>query len=342
MAHTTVCTMCPAPLFLVAAALLGCGGKATVAPQAPPAEPVAKNSMIDPAPADSASASRAAPAPEPPKPAPPSPVVKYTTGFALPESVLYDAEADRYLVSNINGAPADRDNNGFVSVLSPDGQVTALKWIEGGKDKVKLDAPKGMAMVNGVLYVADLTAVRMFDAKSGAPKGETAVPGSTFLNDLAAGPDGKIYVSDSGMKPGPDGKLAPSGTDAVYVIEKGHVKAIAKGADLGGPNGVVWTEKGILTCGLRSNEVYRIDDKGKKADVTTAPAGHLDGLLVLGESLLVTSHDGSAIYRGKLGGSFEVALADQKTPADIGYDTKRQRLLVPHLRENTVEVYDLK
>jgi len=136
--------------------------------------------------------------------APPKAAVKYT-GLATPESVLYDAENDRYLVSNINGKPTEKDNNGFISVLSPDGEITTLKWIEGGKNKVKLDAPKGLALAKGVLYAADITVVRMFDAKTGAPKGDIPVPGSTFLNDLSSGPDGKIYVSDSGLKMGASG-----------------------------------------------------------------------------------------------------------------------------------------
>jgi hypothetical protein len=62
----------------------------------------------------------------------------------------------------------------------------------------------------------------------------------------------------------------------------------------------------------------------------------------IGDSLLVTSWEASTIFRGKLGGTFEAVLTGQKSPADIGYDTKRSRVIVPHLTENTVEVYDLK
>ena len=36
-------------------------------------------------------------------------------GFQTPESVLHDTTADVYLVSNINGAPAEKDDNGFIS-----------------------------------------------------------------------------------------------------------------------------------------------------------------------------------------------------------------------------------
>ncbi len=329
--------------IVAAAAMVSCGGEAPPPAQSPAASasaaPVAKNSVEPPAAAPAASAAPPA-ASEPPKPAAPSPVAKYT-GFAHPESVLYDADNDRYLVSNINGNPGDKDNNGFISVLSPDGQVTTLKWIEGGKNKVKLDAPKGSAIVKGVLYVADITSVRMFDLKTGAPKGEVAVPGATFLNDVAAGPDGKVYVSDSGVKITASG-FEPTKSDAVYVIEKGKAKALAKTTDLHAPNGLVWTDKGLVACSMGAPEVFRLDDKGAKQDVTKTPGGMLDGLVSLGDSLLVTSHEASAVFRGKLGGTFDVAIPDQKTPADIGYDTKRGRVLLPHLGEDTVDVYELK
>jgi sugar lactone lactonase YvrE len=322
-----------------AAVLPACGGE-TPPPEPPPPPPVtsaAPAPSAEPAPTASATAS-AAPTPPPPPPAPTA-AQKYT-GLSTPESVLYDADADRYLVSNINGKPDVVDNNGFISILSPDGGVTTPKWIEGGK-KTKLNAPKGMALVKGVLYVSDITTVRMFDAKTGASKGEVAIPGSTFLNDLAAGPDGKVYVSDTGVKFGASGP-EPTGTDAVYVIEKGHAKALAKGKELGGPNGLLVVDNGVVVVTFGSGEVYRLDDKGKKQDVSKPPKGMLDGVVQLGDSLLVTSWEGSAIYKGKLGGTFDAVLSDQKSPADIGYDTKRGRVLIPHFLEDMVEAYDLK
>jgi len=317
---------------------VACGAE-TPPPSPPPPPPTLAETPRTPAPTAAASAS-AAPAPDLALPPPPKPVATYT-GLETPESVLYDEQGDRYLVSNINGKVTDTDDNGFISALSPDGQVTALKWIEGGKNKVKLDAPKGLAISKGVLYAADITTVRMFDLKSGAPKGEVKIAGSTFLNDLAAAPDGKVYVSDSGMKAGAK-DFESTGTDAVYVIEGGKAKAIAKSTDLGKPNGLLVTDKGVVVVTFGSGEVYRLDAKGAKVDVTKPPKGALDGVVALGDSLLVSSWEGSAIYRGKLGGTFDVVLGDQKSPADIGYDTKRGRVLVPHFMENTVEAYELK
>jgi hypothetical protein len=323
----------------LALSLPACGGE-TPPPAAPPVTSAAPASSSAPsAAAPAAPADSAAPA-APAKPAGPVSVAKYT-GFSAPESVLYDTDADRYIVSSIVGKPSDKDDNGFISVLSPDGTVTTLKWIEAGKNKVKLNAPKGLALVDGVLYVADIDVVRKFDAKTGAPKGDIAIPGSTFLNDLASGPDGKVYVSDSGIKLADKGP-EPTKTDAVYVIDKGKVKALAKGTDLGGPNGLLVTDKGVVVVTFGSGEMYRLDEKGKKQDVTKPPAGGLDGVVALGDSLLVSSWQASAVFKGKLGGTFETVLSDQRSPADIGYDTKRGRLLVPRMQEDTVEVFELK
>ena len=267
-----------------------------------------------------------------------SQAVERYTGLAAPVSVLYDADRDRYLVSNVNGAATAKDNNGFISVLSPDGRIASLKWIEGGRNGVLLDAPKGLAIAAGVLYVTDVDVVRRFDVESGAAKGEIVVPGSTFLNDLSAAPDGKLYLSDSGP---PTGRWDAKGTEAVYVIERGRAKLLANGKQLGRPSGVLWTDQGLVVCPFGSGEIYRLDAKGARQEVTKTPAGGLAGIVKLGDWLLVTSWQSSSVFRGKLGGSFEVALADQKSPADIGYDTKRARLLVPHFTEDTVEAFEL-
>src|SRR5688572_4434899 len=55
----------------------------------------------------------------PPTPDPAAPVVVAGAGFATPESVLYDAESDVYLVSNVNGGPTAADGNGFISRVDP-------------------------------------------------------------------------------------------------------------------------------------------------------------------------------------------------------------------------------
>src|SRR5207245_6256953 len=140
---------------------------------------------------------------------PPSTTPTKLTGFQTPESVLYDPDQDVYFVSNINGQPTAADDNGFISRINPDTLQNDLKWIDAAKPDIILNAPKGMAILGDDLYVADLSVVRKFDRKTGKPKGEIPIPGSTFLNDVAS--DGKaVYVSDTGMKAGANG-FEPAG-----------------------------------------------------------------------------------------------------------------------------------
>jgi len=157
--------------------------------------------------------------------------------------------------------------------------------------------------------------------------------------DLTVGSDGNVYLADAGI---PSGTFVPSGTDSVYVIDGGRAKPLAKGLDLKRPESIVWTPKGLVVCSFETNEIYRLDAQGRKQDITKTPGAGLAGIVSLGDFLLVTSWESSSIFRGKLGGSFEVAFADQKSPSDLGYDSERARLLVPHFRENTVEAFELR
>lgn len=278
-----------------------------------------------------------------PKPAPkPTAAVTFSEGLSTPESVLYDAETDTYLVSNINGTPLEKDNNGYITELSPDGKVVAAKWVEGGKNGVTLHAPKGSALVGGVFYVADIDVVRLFDRKTGAPKGEVKLPGATFANDVAVSPDGKLlYVSDSGLNP----KFEGTGTDAVFVITPGKkptARPFVKGKDLHGPNGLLVTADAVHVVSFGANELQTYDLKGKKkGEFTTLPNGGLDGFIAVGDEVLVSSWGGKALYRGKPGGEWKPAFTELEAPADVGFDSKRKRVLVPRFQGNTVEAWQL-
>ncbi len=322
---------------LLATALLAVGlaacAKSKVQPPAAAAEPAAETA---------AAAAEAAPA-EPVAPTPPpapEPVVAYKD-MAVPESVLYDEKDDCYLVSNINGDPGAHDNNGFISKLGPDGAVIAMKWIEGGKGKIKLDAPKGMGIVGDVLYVADIDTVRMFNRKTGAPKGEIKIKGSTFLGDITTAPDGRVFVSDIAITFA-DGKASPTGTDAVYMINKAKkVIPLAKTTDLGGPNGLVVVNDKLWVVSMLSGELYSLDAKtpGAKADAQKLPKGGLDGIIVTPDGILVSSWELGGVMKGQPGGEFTPVLEQMAASADIGFDSKRNRILVPRFMDNAVEVY---
>jgi sugar lactone lactonase YvrE len=275
------------------------------------------------------------------EPAKPKPTTIEGVGFKTPESILYDAEQDVYLVSNINGSPLEADNNGFISKVDPDGKVVELKWIEGGQKDAILGAPKGMAISGELLYVADINFVRLFDRKTGEPKGKIGIGGATFLNGVATGPDGTVYVSDSGLKGGKEG-LEPNGTDAVFMLANAQPKKLAMDKELGGPNGLAIDETGAWVVTFGSGELYKLTKDGKRESVTKPPTGALDGLVKLSDgTFLVSSWEGSAVYRGKPGGTFETVISDVTSPADIGFDSKRNRVLIPLFQKDAIVVAEL-
>ncbi|MEX2282644.1 MAG: SMP-30/gluconolactonase/LRE family protein [Gemmatimonadota bacterium] len=257
-------------------------------------------------------------------------------GFSTPESVLYDEVGDVYLVSNINGAPIDKDDNGFISRVSPDGTVQTLKWIDGAADNVTLNAPKGLAIVGDTLFVADIDSVRAFNRNDGSSLAARGIPGVKFLNDLATGMDGKLYVSDTGV----NGDFSPAGTDAVYRFDAGRAVAVSKTTGLHGPNGLAIAPEGVLIVPFGAAVVHRVKaDGGAVENVVTLPTGGLDGLVrLLDGSLLVSSWEGKAVYKVDPQGQVTTVLENMESPADIGYDTKRGRLLIPVFNQNRVEV----
>ena len=336
-ALVTVLSAVSAGTFLMVA----CGGE-TPSSTAPT---TSASTTAAPPPTQSASATTSATASAsatPPAPTGPTPSF-HLAGFQTPESVAYDDQNDRYLVSNINGNPGEADNNGYISLVSPDGKIILEKFIAGGVNKVQLSAPKGTAIANGNLYVSDINAVRIFDLKTGAPKGEVKIPGATFLNDVDADASGKVYVSDTGVKVGAKGP-EPTGTDAIYVFDKSNkVKTLVKDKSLEKPNGVYAGDKsGLWVVTFGAPHLYRLDDKGKKQDETTIPAGQLDGIIKNGDDIYVSSWETSSVYKGKVGGTWTVVIPNVKAPADIGLDTKRKRILVPLFLDNAIEAYDIK
>lgn len=262
----------------------------------------------------------------PPAPAKPAPPLTVLDQMKTPESALYDGEHDSYLITNINGGPATKDDNGTIVTVSPDGKTVKV-WIDGASADVKLDAPKGSAIVGGELWVADIDVVRRFDRATGKQGADIPIPGSTFLNDMVADGKGGVFVSDSGL----DAKLEPSETDAVYHIGgDGKVTTVIKDKGLGKPNGLAIDEGGTLwVVTFGSGEMFSLDASGKKSASQKLPKGQNDGIVALphGE-FLVSSWEGKAVYRGKPG-DWKELVTDVESPADIGFDATRKLILVP-------------
>lgn len=265
-------------------------------------------------------------------------------GMKTPESVRYDAAQDLWFVSNINGNPSQKDGNGFIVRLTADGvAMDSTPFIEGGKRGVTLHAPKGMALVSDTLWVADIDVVRAFSARSGAPIASVAIKGSAFLNDVVAGPDGSIYITDTGVKFDEKGQMTHPGPDQLVQVIGRRFKAVITFAGLPGMNGIAWDSIGgrFLLNAFANKNFYSWKPGMAVADSIGLGAGAGDGLEVLA--------DGRALYTSWADSSLSVfangvsstLLKGLPSPADIGYDAKRHRVAVPLFNDGKVRFYTL-
>jgi sugar lactone lactonase YvrE len=265
------------------------------------------------------------------------------SGFSTPESALFDERGGVYLVSNIAGGPSEMNGEGFISRVTLGGEIENLRWIDGRAANVTLNAPKGLALKGDTLIVTDIEVVRLFHRTTGQPLGDWAVPGATFLNDVAVGGDGAVYVTDTGVRIGAAG-IEPTGTDAVHRFDAAGVPtALARGANLQNPNGIIVDGDRVIVVPFGSNEVYRLGPDGQRQTIATLPGGQLDGLVGLQDgSLLVTSWEASAVYRVSPAGQATLLVQDVEAPADIGWDPVRNRLLIPLFQADELRIQTIR
>lgn len=264
-----------------------------------------------------------------------TPLWTLTAGFASPESAYYHAASNSIFVSSINGQILDKDGNGFISRLSPDGKVVTEKWVTG------LNGPKGLRSVGNTLWVADIDEVVSIDIKTGQIAQHVKVDGAQFLNDLATAPDGTVYVSDSNA-------------NKIFEVRNGKSSVFVEGAD------AVEIANGLLVDGQRlilgtvgypgrgrgsaqSGHLFAFDRKSKqRTRITLEPVGGIDGIELDGAGgLLVTDVIGTRLLRVSTAGKVTVLAKFSAGGADFGYIAKTRTAVVPFLNTNSVAAYDL-
>lgn len=253
-------------------------------------------------------------------------------GLAGPEAVHFDAEQQVWFVSNFNG-DASGDANGFVSKITSDGEILELEFMTG-TDQHPLHGPRGMRIDGERLLVADADGLHAFDRRSGEQLEfidfSAFDPG--FLNDVEIGPDGATYLTDTGNA-------------RLFRIADGEITVVADEALTSPPNGVVWDPEhealvlapwggGLEFLGYRPTS-------GDLVEIAALPAGgNMDGLEPWQGGLLVASQQDTAIWFLR-DGQAEVLIRTPGRPADIGLDASTNRLAVPYIALDRVDIWEL-
>ncbi len=247
-----------------------------------------------------------------------------TPDLPTPESVLYVADKDDpYLfVSLIDGEGNVADGKGGVAKLATDGSVIEKDWLVG------LDAPKGMAIFENRLYVADITAVAVVDIKAQKLLKKIPIEGAVFLNDVTVNSTGVVYVSDTRTN------KVHRIVDDVPSLYLENV-ANANGLKAFGPSLVVGAGPELLLFGA---------DK-KPLVLAKGFAQGIDGIEMLAKrgEFIVSCWPG-LVYYVSADGKIQILIDSQAqkiNTADIGYDPNTNQVFVPNFFKNTVTAYQL-
>lgn len=240
-----------------------------------------------------------------------------------PESVLYSKEYNQIFVSNINGNPVEKDGNGFISKLTPEGNIIDLKWITG------LDAPKGIAVYKGHLFVSDIDRLIEIEINQGKIINSYQIKGAKFLNDIVVDRNGDIYISDTQ-------------THIIYKVSKGVISEFIESELIKNPNGLCLSN-GDLFVGT-NQKIVRVNLKTLCVCDYILNTGSIDGLIYLESKEFIFSDWSGNIYITALGKETKKLI--DTTPlninaADIGYNEVTNSILVPTFFDNRIMSYQL-
>jgi len=246
--------------------------------------------------------------------------VKVYGSFHFTESCTFDADKNLILAMNAGDRAEGAPQDGFVSLINPDGSVHTAKWIGATRDGLELHNPLGSAVANGVLYTVDIGFLRSFDLATGQPLRSVAVPGSTILNGIAVSDDGTAYISNT------------RNPERIYkVTANGSTSVFAEGGDLSAPNGVAMDNDGnIVVINIGNNAVITYSPNGDVVRTEYAAEAGNDGVVVTEDGTkYVSSVRFGSVSRIRPGREADVIATGIPSAASMCYDSVQHQLVIP-------------
>lgn len=234
-----------------------------------------------------------------------------------PESIIWNPITQTYLISNVGS-----------------GTILSLqdKFLFNIFNRSRLQAPKGMAILDNTLYVADVTRVVGLDLKTGEQVFALEIPDAAFLNDVASDHDKSVYVSDS------------HSNFIVRVVPSTGLTEFFRHPDLISPNGlhVASRDDGnyLYVVSMEADmPIQKLNLFSK--EFTVIPNVRLtraDGITRDAEgNWLISSWADSTVYKFSPDFSEQSRLQNTyQSPADIFYSIDNKELAIPHMQTNTI------
>jgi gluconolactonase len=254
-------------------------------------------------------------------------------GIPAPESVVIGPDRAWYVSSF---GEFDVKGDGAVYRVDPE---------KGSREKYAtgLDDPCGLLFLGDTLWVADRRGV--YRIRDGRP--QLVYPAKEFprplhfLNDLAGGPRGTMYVSDTGDS-------TAAGRGAVFLLAWGKRPTIVPGSDTvraqSSVNGLLaGNGDSLYAVGFRTGVLSVTDGRGVWRDLAHN-LGAADGIDAAQDgTLYVSDNAGGNLYLiPRAGAARPVKVTSGlEAPADLVVDHERGLLVVPENSANRVSVFKL-
>ncbi|MCZ6800410.1 MAG: hypothetical protein O7F12_07985 [Nitrospirae bacterium] len=258
-----------------------------------------------------------------------------------PQSFIADPSTEAYYIANANGEPGVRDNNGFISKLGPDGEITQFYFIQGGMDHTVLHSPYGMTISNKTLYVADLDSVRGFDTTSGQPMVTVSLSRyhTTELSGITSTSDGVLYVADTDH-------------NIIFRIDSRADHAVSifsQDEELAGPRGLAIHPKTgeLIVTTLNNGTVLALSSEGSITEIVsngffTSRFHNLSGVdFDQYGNMYISDLTGGKVWRIRPDSKMEVIAEFLISPASLSIDRKKHLILVPYLYAQGAEMNGL-
>jgi hypothetical protein len=240
----------------------------------------------------------------------------------VPESVMFDATRQLLYVANIAGMPTQKNGQGFISQVTLDGTIKNLRWVAG------MNAPKGMGIYQGTLYVTDIDRIHAIDLSAGTIKKTWEVDGAKFLNDIAIDARGKVYISDMETK-------------KLHALRDGKLEEFLT-LKQSKPNGLLMQGDQLLVG--TAEGLCAVDTAAKTVTVLIAHAGGIDGLKPLAPGRYIVSNwlgKTQIIEKDKTPVLLMDTTAQKVNSADLEFIAEKNLLLIPTFFNNRVVAYRL-
>jgi DNA-binding beta-propeller fold protein YncE len=269
------------------------------------------------------------------------------TELQSPYSFVNDPFEKNYFISSVNGEAEAADNNGFITKLNPDGKLLSLKFIQGGKDDVTLHAPKGMALVEHVLYVADLDTLRGFDTTTGKPVMALTIrsPSTsrseslpTSLNDVTFDGKGHLYCSDQKA-------------NTIYRVDLATetVSVLITDRSLAGPTGLAIHPKSgqIIAVSWEKGNISEISPEGVLTEIFSNSffSNRFQNLRGVDfdrwGNMYVSDFTTGKVWRMSWDKRFQVIAEFLPSPGDLSIDRANNLILVPYELAHAAEMNGL-